>query len=220
MNKVLVVAPHPDDETLGCGGTLLRHRAEGDSIHWLIVTRMDAKDGWPEQRIRSRAAELEKVQSHFGFATRKELGFATTRVDQVPRGELVKAFAEAYEKIEPEILYLPYDGDAHSDHRHIAEAAAAGCKWFRCPTLRQIFAYETLSETGFNLLAPAFRPNSYVDIASYLEGKLEAMRLYEGEMGRFPFPRSEDAIRAQAAMHGSACGKTAAEAFVLLRNIR
>lgn len=220
MSTVLVIAPHPDDETLGCGGTLLRHRAEGDSIHWLIATRMDPQDGWPAERIKARAAELDKVQSHYGFASREEFSLVTTRVDQVPRGELVRAFADAYEKIKPEIIYLPFDGDAHSDHRHIAEAAVAASKWFRCPTLRQIFVYETLSETGFNLLAPVFAPNSYVDIAPYLDGKLAAMRLYDGEMGRFPFPRSEEAIRAQAALHGSACGKAAAEAFVLLRNIR
>lgn len=95
-------------------------------------------------------------------------------------------------------------------------------KWFRFPSVRDVLAYESLSETGFGILPtlPAFRPNLYVDISAFRERKLDLMALYCGEMGTFPFPRSAEVMRAQAALHGSAAGCAAAEAFMLLKGIR
>ena len=90
--SILVVAPHPDDETLGCGGTLLRHGAEGDALHWVVVTSMTAAYS-AEQRAR-RAAELQAVARHYGFASTAELGFTTAALDAVPRGEVVERMSE------------------------------------------------------------------------------------------------------------------------------
>jgi N-acetylglucosamine malate deacetylase 1 len=219
MKTVLAIAPHPDDETLGCGGTLLRHRAEGDAVHWLTVTELRPEAGYAAERIAARRLEIEAVARHYGFASAQSLALPTTRLDTLPKGDVIARMGEAFRRIRPEIVYLPFPGDAHSDHAAVFEAAAACCKWFRYPTVKRVLAYETLSETGFNLDpgAGAFRPNVYVDVSAHLEGKLAAMELYAGESGDFPFPRSRRAMQAQADLRGSESGFRAAEAFLLLR---
>lgn len=215
--SILVVAPHPDDETLGCGGTLLRHGAEGDALHWVVVTSMTAAYS-AEQRAR-RAAELQEVARHYGFASTAELGFTTAALDAVPRGEVVERMSAAFKSARPEVVYLPHPGDVHSDHRIAFEAGAACTKWFREPAPHRVLVYETLSETDAALDATAqpFRPTVFVDITAHLERKLQILQLYPGEIGEFPFPRSVEASRALARLRGAAAGYEAAEAFQLLR---
>ncbi len=221
MKKVLVIAPHPDDETLGCGGTLLRHQAEGCSLHWLIATEMRPELGYSAQEIALRRAEVDAVSLRFGFASTDSLGFAAARLDTEPKGEIIKRMAEVFHRLEPEVVYLPFAGDAHSDHKVVFEAGMACCKWFRFPWVKRVLAYETLSETDANLdpCVTGFRPNVFVDITGFLETKLAILPLFAGETGAFPFPRSARAIRALAEVRGSAAGSQAAEAFMLLREV-
>lgn len=221
MDIVLVVAPHPDDETLGCGGTLLRHRAEGDVVHWLIVTAMDETSPEWRNRIQAREREIEAVARHYGVSTVHRLGFPAARLDSLPRADVVGKIGAVVRTVAPNVLYLPFPGDAHSDHAVTFDACAACTKWFRHPSVRRVCAYETLSETEFGLspVADAFRPNRFVDVTVHLNGKIEAMRLYAEESGVFPFPRSEEAIRALAALRGSTVGCAAAEAFMTLKEV-
>lgn len=219
MTTVLAIAPHPDDETLGCGGTLLRHRADGDTVHWLVASAMPADGPWPEERRQRREREITAVTAHYGFASVQRLDFPAARLDTVPAADLVAAMAAAMAPLQPETIYLPFRGDAHSDHAAVFDAAAACTKWFRYPSIRRVRVYETPSETGFGLGSDVFHPNLFSDITPHLDSKLAAMRLYEGEMGTFPFPRSEEAIRALAALRGSQCGRNAAEAFMSLREV-
>lgn len=220
MSIVLAIAPHPDDETLGCGGTLLRHRARGDEIHWLIVTALTPRFG-DAARIARREREIAAVAAAFGFASTVELGFETTTLDREPVGDLVARVAEAVDRLRAETVYLPHPGDAHSDHRAVFQAGIGATKCFRHPSVKRVLAYETLSETNFGLdpLALPFRPTSYAPIAPWLGRKVEIMSLYEGETGAHPFPRSERAIRAQATLRGTECGAEAAEAFMLIKEI-
>jgi N-acetylglucosamine malate deacetylase 1 len=215
---ILVVAPHADDETLGCGGALLRHKAGGDRLHWVIVTSMTAR-GWSSARRRARAAELRRVAGRYGFASVRELGFPAAGLDAVPRAKLIDRMRAAFSSARPHTLYLPYPGDAHGDHRVAFEAAAACAKWFRLPSLRRVLCYETLSETDAALdpTAEPFRPNVFVDVSEHLERKLAILREYKDELGSFPFPRSEEAVRALAALRGASAGFGAAEAFQLVR---
>jgi LmbE family N-acetylglucosaminyl deacetylase len=219
--RTLVVAPHPDDEVLGCGGTLLRHRAEGQEVGWLIVTSVSEDYGWTPERVRSREAEIERVAAAFDFTQVFNLRFPSTQLDQIPAGDLVARFSEVFRDFRPEEVLLPNRDDAHSDHRASFDAAAACCKWFRYPFVRRVLAYETLSETEF-ALGPAspFQPNTFVDISAYLERKLEIMRIYASELEEAPFPRSAEAIRSLASLRGSTAGYAAAEAFQLLRERR
>ena len=222
MRTILVIAPHPDDETLGCGGTLLRHIAEGDAAHWLIMTAATEERGFDRDRITSRDAEIRAVAAAYGFAQTHRADFATTRLDTVPMADLVGAVSQVIGRIQPDTLYLPYRNDAHSDHAAVFDAAVACCKSFRYPSVKRVYVYETLSETEFGLRPddPGFRANLFVDTAAWLDQKINIMRMFAGELGNFPFPRSEQCIRAQAMLRGSQAGTTAAEAFMILKEIR
>ena len=221
MTRVLAVAAHPDDETLGCGGTLLRHREAGDSIYWLIVTGMSPESGWSPVQISTRAREIDAVAKLFDFAQTIQLGLPPGGLDALPLADIVKHVASAIQSIQPEVVYLPFSGDAHSDHR-VAFAATSAClKIFRAAFVRRILAYETLSETDFGIdpsLAP-FRPNVFVNIERWFAKKESIMEVFSSELGTFPFPRSIEAMRAQAALRGTAAGCRAAECFMLLKDI-
>jgi LmbE family N-acetylglucosaminyl deacetylase len=217
-NRLLVVAPHPDDEVLGCGGTILRRKSEGAELGWLIVTGISEESGWAIERIKRRDAEIEAVSKLLGFTHVFNLRFPTTALDTLPMGEMISRFAEVFQKFQPQEVLIPHRGDVHSDHRLVADAVTACTKWFRYPSVKRVMAYETSSETEFGLAREsAFQPNFFVDISAHLEEKLAAMSIYQSELGDFPFPRSIRAIRALAEWRGSSAGYLAAEAFELLR---
>lgn len=224
MNKTaLVITPHPDDETLGCGGTLLALKNKGYQISWLIITDMLERFGFSKEKIQIRNKEIDIVSKRYGFANVIRIGLPTSRVDEVLKGELVGKISNTFKEIKPSILFVPFYNDVHTDHKTIAEATLSCTKWFRYPYVEKVLYYETLSETDFNIdsTASRFNPNVYIDISEYLDEKLNIMKIYESEMGEFPFPRSEKAIRSLAYLRGAQCGAEAAEAFELLRaNIR
>jgi LmbE family N-acetylglucosaminyl deacetylase len=218
--KTLVIAPHPDDELLGCGGTLLRRSAEGGTVGWLLMTTITEEGGWSRSRIEQRATEIEQVREGLGIASRHlyQLGLPAAELDRQPMDALVSGLSEVFRDFEPEEVLLPHSGDAHSDHRVTFEAASACTKWFRYPSVRRVLTYETLSETDAGLNpSHVFQPTVFVDISSYLERKIELLRTYASEMGDFPFPRSGRALRAQAEVYGARAGFMAAEGFTLLR---
>jgi len=219
--KVLAVAPHPDDETFGCGGSLLRHKAAGDEVHWLICTEMTAGNGYSDEQRQKRDKEIESVARAYGFASVQKLGFPTTKLDTVPLSELVARMSEAFKNVQPNAVYLPYRGDVHSDHAITFDAAAACCKSFRFPSIKRVMCYETLSETefGINPDANGFRPQVFISIAEHLDRKIEILKIYESELSAFPFPRSEECVRSLAALRGSSSGSQAAEAFLLSKEI-
>lgn len=220
--SVLCIAPHPDDETLGCGGALLRHVSEGDDVHWLTVTGISESLGFSAEKVSSRNHEVQTVARAYNFKSVHCANLPTTRLDTVPKSDLVAAIGSVIASLRPGTIYVPYRNDVHSDHAAVFDAAIACSKTFRYPSIRKIYAYETLSETEFGLRPDdsGFRPNLFLDISAWLEKKIEIMRMYSGEMGAFPFPRSEECIRAQAALRGSQAGAMAAEAFMILKEIR
>ena len=216
--RVLVVAPHPDDETLGCGGTLLRMADEGAQLGWLIVTSISEENGFASQRVHGRDEEIKQVSSLFGFSDVFRLSLPTRQLDMSPMSELIEQFSAVFKSFRPQQVFLPSRSDVHTDHRAVFDAGAACAKWFRYPSVRRVLAYETISETEFGLdMREMFQPNYFVDISKYLDRKLEIMSVYASEMGAYPFPRSSEAIRALAALRGTTSGFHAAEAFQLLR---
>lgn len=221
-NIVLCAAPHADDETLGCGGTLLRHIAEGDEVHWLLFTEMQPRQGFSAERIQSRAAEIEEVARRYGFSGLHLLGFPTMELDTLPQSTLVGAVSKVFQQVKPNIIYLPYRYDAHSDHARVFDATSACTKSFRYPSVKRVLAYETLSETEFGLRPDesSFKPNHFVNIKPWMEEKLSMLHIYGSELGAFPFPRSVECVRAQNQLRGSQAGLEAAEAFMLLKDIR
>lgn len=216
--RTIVIAPHPDDEVLGVGGTLLRRKFEGAKVAWLVVTGISVESGWSDEKVKQRANEIKRITELFGFDEVFELNFPTTQLDRVPMSDLVAGISDVFKSFEPEEVFLPHPSDVHTDHRIVFNAAASCTKWFRYPSVKRVLAYETLSETDFGLgTDQGFRPNVFVDIAPFLNEKLRAMDIYGSELGAFPFPRSHEVIQALATLRGAASGFKAAEAFELLR---
>lgn len=216
---VLVIAPHPDDETLGCGGTLLAHRDAGDVITWCIVTAMTAARGYTPERMAARDVEIRAVAAAYRCADVVMFGYPTTTLDTIPTGDLIARFHDVIARVQPAVVYLPYRGDVHSDHRMTADAAWGACKTFRAPSVRRILAYEVPSETDFAypVQTDAFVPTVFRDIAGHMDEKVRTMEQYVGELGKHPFPRSVEHIRARAVARGAVVGVLHAEAFMLLR---
>lgn len=222
MNKVLIVAVHPDDETLGCGGTLLKHKAEGDEIHWMIATDIKESEGFKAEVIERRDTEIKKVCDLYGFHSTHGLGLSTMRVDEYSMSELIGSISKIISDIKPSIIYLPFKGDVHSDHRKIFEAAYACTKSFRYPFVKKIYMVETLSETEFapSTKEDSFIPNVFVDITEFMDKKLEIMKVFESEIAEHPFPRSIRNLKALATLRGATSGCEYAESFVLLKEIK
>jgi LmbE family N-acetylglucosaminyl deacetylase len=218
---VAVVAPHPDDETLGCGGTLLKHVARGDHVHWILFTSISTSQGFSEERVRLRDDEIRRVADAYCFEGTHRFNFPTMQLDRVPKADMVGTLGAVVNQLGVQTLYVPYRNDAHSDHAAVFDACAACTKTFRYPSVRSVRAYETLSETEYGVKPedPGFRPNLFVDVSNFLDKKLKIMSIYTSEMAPFPFPRSDIAMRAQAQLRGSQSGATAAEAFMLLKEI-
>lgn len=216
-NRVLIIAVHPDDETLGCGGTLLKYKANGDEIHWLICTTIEESHSY----YVIREKEIEKVYDMYDFDSMHNLRLKTMQVDEYSMSELVGKISKVINEVQPTVIYLPFRGDVHSDHRKIFEASYSCTKSFRYPFIKKIYMIETLSETEF---APStkednFIPNVFVDISEYMDKKLEIMRVFESEIAEHPFPRSERNIKALATLRGATSGCEHAESFMLIKEI-
>ncbi|MDQ7822773.1 MAG: PIG-L deacetylase family protein [Candidatus Eremiobacteraeota bacterium] len=221
MRKVLVVAVHPDDETLACGGTLLRHKSMGDEVYWLIITEMTKGKGFQEHTIRKRQKEIKRVAEHYGFAKTFQMNIPTACLDQVPLSVLVEKITSILHSLEPEVLYLPFANDVHSDHRIVFQASQSCVKAFRSPFLRTVLMMETISETD-NVLDPrgtCFCPNYFVDITEFLDVKVRIMNIYKGETGKHPFPRNSEVLKALALLRGAQAFCRYAEGFMLIKQI-
>ena len=151
MKRTLVVAPHPDDELLGCGGTLLRRKSEGSELGWLIVTGISEAHGFSRLQVEQRDSEIEQVRTGLGVDQLYNLRLPTTRLDTLPISDLISSFSEVFKDFKPVEVLTPHKGDIHTDHQIVFKAVASCTKWFRHPSINSVMAYETLSETEFSL---------------------------------------------------------------------
>ena len=222
MNKVLVIAVHPDDETLACGGTLLKHKKMGDEIHWLIATDIKESDGFKLETVLNRDEEIKIVADSYKFDSVNKLALSTMKVDEYSMSKLIGKFSSVITDIQPSIIYLPFKSDVHSDHRSIFNAAYSCTKSFRYPWIKKIYMMETLSETEFapSTKEDSFIPNVFVDISRHMDKKLKIMSIFSSELGEHPFPRSLKNIQALATLRGATSGCEYAESFMLLKEIR
>jgi LmbE family N-acetylglucosaminyl deacetylase len=218
MNKVLVIAPHPDDETLGCGGTILKHVSNGDEVSWLIVTNIFEEYGWKKEICHNRQNEIEKVSNAYQFKRTFKLDYPTMLLDTFPVLDIIKAISKVIDDYRPDTIYLPNRSDVHSDHRIVFQAAYSCTKSFRYPFIKKIFMYETLSETEFSPSLPenTFNPNVFIEISDFIEKKLEIISIYKSEVMEYPNPRSFELIRILSKLRGSRIGIEYAESFMLI----
>ncbi len=220
LGRVLVIAPHPDDEVLGCGGTMARLAAEGNEVHVLVVTE-GKPPRFPLEGVEQVRAEMARAHELLGVAMTHQLDLPAAELDTVPASKINAAVGEIVEAIRPETLLLPFLGDIHGDHQSVFTAAMVAARRRHANAPRQIYCYETLSETNWYAppTTPAFIPNTYVDIGATLSKKIQAFQAFESQVKPFPDERSVEAIEALARFRGATAYLRAAEAFVNIRQI-
>ena len=219
--KVLVIATHPDDEVLGCGGVMARHTAVGDHVSLLVVTR-----GIPElfstEFIEQGRRELRQANELLGVTDIHFLDFPAPKLDTVPGYELATAINRKIQVLQPHTIYLPHHGDIHADHQAVYQATLVAARPIDGCPVRKLLCYETLSETEW--ASPvgdqAFIPTVFVDITDFLPLKLQAMACYRSQIKEFPHPRSLQTLEALARLRGATVGLPAAEAYKLVREVQ
>ena len=215
MKNILFISPHPDDETLGCGGTIFHHHKKKDNIFLLIITNLSSELGWTKKTIETRAKEINKIKKFYGFKKVFNLNFPTKFLDAVPITKIIEEISKIIKKSNSEIIYIPSKDDSRTDHQIVSKACLSSIKWFRNPSVKKVMGYEVISETNFNFAQNNFKPNIFIDITPFMKQKILAMKIYKSEIKKHPFPRSEEAIRSLAILRGSQSGKRFAEAFQL-----
>jgi LmbE family N-acetylglucosaminyl deacetylase len=226
--KVLIVAAHPDDEVLGCGGTIARYAGQGDEVYCLILgegatSRSKHKDKRKsDSAVKQLRAQAAKAAQVLGI---KEVSFQSlpdNRFDTVPMLDIVKIIESLIDKLQPCTIYTHHGADLNIDHQITRQAVLTAARPLQNCPVKEIYAFEVPSSTewSFEQSEKAFHPNVFIDISETLETKVQAMQLYESETRPFPHPRSPDALRAIAHRWGSVAGVEAAEAFQLIRLIR
>ncbi len=218
--KTLVIAPHPDDEILGAGGTLFKKsKSKKNKLYWIIMTDMQPPD-YSAKNIKIRKLEIEKIKKLLDFKKTFNLAYRPGNLDLIPKKKLVEEITQIIKKIKPDEIFVPSYSDVHSDHKVTSDIISTCTKNFRFKFIKTILAYEVLSETNFNLIKKNnFFPNYYEDITGFLELKKKAMKIYKSELKKFPFPRSLKTIDSLAKIRGSEIGTKAAEAFEILKKI-
>ncbi|HEX8419253.1 MAG TPA: PIG-L deacetylase family protein [Sphingomonas sp.] len=218
--RALILAPHPDDEVLGCGGTIARLVGLGADVVIGVVTRGTPPQFSADQveQVREEAGEAHRC---LGVADVRYLDLPAARLDTLPRAELNRAIADLIDAVRPDTLFLPFCGDLHFDHKLVFDAAMVAARPRGQGYPVRLLAYETLSETNWSApyMVPAFAPTVFVDIADQLENKLASFACFASQCRSFPDERSLEAITALARMRGATVHCHAAEAFVLVREI-
>lgn len=214
--KILVFAPHNDDEVLGVGGTIAKYASEGHDVYVCEVT-----SGKDQERLANIQSEAHAAHQLLGVKETIFLGLPVVGLTDMPYKELNQSFNDVVKRIKPDIAYIPHKGDMHIDHTMVAESAMVALRPVSNPQLKAIYAYETLSETEWNIPTPdnLFIPTVWSDISETFDKKLEAMKCYKSQLYDFPHPRSLEAIEALAKLRGSTVLVPHAESFMLIRSI-
>lgn len=221
-HRILVVAAHPDDEALGCGGALVRHAEEGAKIGVVFVTDGEgARAGAAKDAVRKREKDARRAGEILGIDDFEFVALPDNQLDSLPLLDITQKIERAIGKFEPDVIYTHHGGDLNIDHRIVHQAVMTACRPLPGSSVRQIYAFEVASSTEWATpaIGEAFRPNRFVDISATLGRKVAALEAYRAEMRPFPHARSIQAVQALAAWRGASVGLKAAEAFVLLRSI-
>ena len=227
MARILVVAAHPDDEVLGCGGTILRRISEGDEAYCValsdgVSSRYENPSVADFEAIGKRADCFNKASELLGFKKHWLLSLPDNRFDSVPLLEIVKTIEEVKNEVKPDIVYTHFQGDLNIDHRTTVQAVLTACRPLPEETTKEIYAFKIPSSTEWAASVVGdshFKPNVFIDISKTLEQKIEAMKVYKSEIKPFPHPRSPEALKASAMHWGTHAGLKAAETFMLIRKI-
>lgn len=227
MMTNLVIAAHPDDEVLGCGGCIAQLTKDGNEVHIAILgegitSRYARREETDKNLVNALHEASKKVATRLGANGLSLFGLPDNRFDTVPMLEVVKLVEQLIEEHRPNAIYTHHGGDLNLDHQVVHRAVLTATRPTREQTVRELYAFEVPSSTewAFQSFQPVFKPNVFVDISAFIGVKQEAMNLYESEVREFPHPRSAEAIKCVAHRWGSVVGCQSAEAFELIRDVR
>lgn len=218
MNRILVIAPHPDDEILGCGGTMIKHIEAGDEVYVCIVTK-GPEPMFPREITEKTRQDARDCHRKIGVKKTFFLDFPSVYLDECHRYEINDALLKVVREVVPDEVYIPHWGDMQKDHQVIADACMVVLRPKYEPKVKRIYSYETMSETAWNApnVQNEFMPNVFVDITDTIDKKIEALGFFETQIAPFPDARSLGAVEALAKYRGALMHIKAAEAFVLIR---
>ena len=219
--KVLVIAPHPDDEVLGVGGTIAKRVAAGDEVYVCIATK-GFRPMFNPELIEKGREEAMIAHTFLGVKYCYFLDFPAAELDAIPMARIIHAFERLIQEVQPDEIFIPHKGDIHHDHKIIVDAAMVALRPKYPHKVKRVYSYEVPSETGWDLpiVENAFIPNVFEDIRDTLILKLEALRTYQSQAEAWPGARSVRAVEYLARYRGSTVCIPAAEAFSLVREIR
>ena len=225
--NVLVVAAHPDDEVLGCGGTIARLVEEGHDVYIGILgegstSREQKRENADLALVEELGACSQNVARFLGARDLFMYGLPDNRFDSLPLLDVVKLVEELIDTLQPDVVYTHHVGDLNIDHSILGRAVITATRPIPGCRVKELYSFEIPSSTEwtFQRLEPIFRPNWFLDISSHFDAKVKALSMYEGEVRPFPHPRSPEALQAIARRWGSVVGVECAEAFELIRSIR
>lgn len=225
MRSILVVAAHPDDEALGCGGTLARLSREGASIHVAFladgVFSRDGEQGEQQQELLIRRSAAQAACASMGVGSVSFDNFPDNRMDTSALLDIAKTVEGLIEKYQPDTVFTHHGGDVNIDHRRIHEAVSVACRPQSTSVVKTVLFFEVPSSTEWQFpgSTPVFSPNWFVDISDTLAKKLAALESYSHEMRAWPHPRSIEGVTHLARWRGATVGVDAAEAFMLGRQV-
>ncbi len=211
--RVLVIAAHPDDEILGCGGTLALHARAGDEVTALIACEGESLRYGPAGV--GQPDHMRRAARTLGLKESRPLGFPDQRLDTKSLLDVIAPLEQAVRELRPAVVYCQFGGDANRDHELLFRAALVATRPIE-PYIEAVYAFDTASSTEWGY-PRSFVPDTWVDISETLEQKLAAMACYESEVRPYPHPRSLDALRHRAHAWGNQCCLDAAEVFVTVR---
>lgn len=223
MEKILVVAAHPDDELLGLGGTIRRLADAGKETHAVILaegitSRVETRDEADLNELKELREDAQKAAEVVGYSSIEFNDFPDNRMDEVDLLDIIKVVSKYIEKYDPDTIFTHHHGDLNIDHRRTCEAVLTACRPIGQYRVKRIYAFETPSSTEWNYIySEPFTPNVYFDVTRTLEAKVEGMACYRSESTSYPHPRSEEALRMLSKLRGTNVGFDMAEAFMLLR---
>ena len=219
MQRVLIVAAHPDDEVLGCFGTVARLIDEGSEVYTLILGEgKTSRDGASSSEIVKLKDEIKKANEVIGVKEVFTKEFADNRFDSVNLLDIVKAIEEIKSQIKPDTIFTHYQKDLNIDHQKTYQAVITATRPMQGESVKEIYSFDILSSTEWNYPI-SFSPDFYVDINGYLDKKIEAMKCYNSELRDYPHPRSLKGIELSAKYWGMRVGLEYAEAFEMVRRV-
>ena len=223
MNKILVIAAHPDDEILGLGGTLYKYTKNNEIVRSLILGQGIMSRGLNKEKgnllIQELKVSTELAAGEIGIKETYFSEFPDQKFDKINFLKIIQEIEKYMKIIRPDIVFTHYENDLNLDHRITFKAVVTACRPFTGFSPKKIYCFETPSSTEWQLDGECFRPNVYVDIEKEIAIKLKAIKNYNTELRTWPHPRSLKGIKVLAQYRGRECGLKFAEGFILMREI-